>query len=149
MDAYDLEFTVQSTIKSHCKTSGNALAQSFVCSVPTKVLRLVAQDVIEKTMKECCFVVPVRSLKDRNQEDIPPSGPVSLGQSATDKSKGKAEVTDGRTIEVAARPDDAEAEAEDWDKSLVSSFVCPYGKDPLICKGDYDVDKHGPLFESL
>ena len=25
MDAYDLELTVQSAIKSHCKTSGNAL----------------------------------------------------------------------------------------------------------------------------
>jgi len=74
---------------------------------------------------------------------------VSLDESATDKSEGQAVVTDGQRIEVAARPDDAEAEAEDWDKSLVSSFVCPYGKDPLICKGDYDVDTHGPLFESL
>ena len=149
MDAYDLELTVQAAIKLHCKTSGNALTRSFVSSVPTKVLRLVAQGVIEKTMKECCFVVPVRSLKERNQEDILPSVPGSLDESATSKSKSKAEVTDGRRIEVAARPDDAEAEAEDWDKSLVSSFVCPYGKDPLICKGDYDVDTHGPLFESL
>ena len=42
MDAYDLELTVQAAIKSHCKTSGNALTRSFVSSVPTKVLRLVA-----------------------------------------------------------------------------------------------------------
>ena len=100
-------------------------------------------------MKECWFMVPVRSLMERNQEDIPPSVPGSLDESATDQSEGKAEVTDELTIYVAARPDDAEAEAEDWDKSLVSSFVCPYGKDPLVCKGDYDVDKHGPLFESF
>ena len=52
-------------------------------------------------------------------------------------------------LDLAARPDDAEAEAEDWDKWLVSSFVCLYGKVPLVCRGSYDVDRHGPLFEGM
>jgi hypothetical protein len=149
MDAYDLELTVQASLNSHCKTSGKALTRSFVNSVPTKVLRLVAKELIEKTMKECCFVVPVRALKERNQKVLPLSVPGSLGENAVDGSDGKAAATESPTIDVAARPDDAEAEAEDWDKWLVSSFVCPYGKDPLVCKGDYDVGKHGPLFKSL
>ena len=53
------------------------------------------------------------------------------------------------SLDIAARPDDAEAEAEDWDKWLVSSFVCPYGKAPLVCRGDYDAKRHGPLFEGM
>ena len=52
-------------------------------------------------------------------------------------------------LDVVARPDNAEAEAEDWDKWLVSSFVCPYGKVPLVCRGSYYVERHSPLFEGM
>ena len=52
-------------------------------------------------------------------------------------------------LDVVAKPDDAEAEAEDWDKWLEISFVCPYGKVPLVCRGSYNVKRHGPLFEGM
>jgi len=52
-------------------------------------------------------------------------------------------------LDLAARPDDAEAKAEDWDRWLVNSFVSPYRKVPLVCRGSYNVDRHGPLFEGM
>ena len=44
--------------------------------------------------------------------------------------------------DVAARLDDAEAKAEDWDNWLVTSFVSPCGKKPLVCRGKYEEKKH-------
>ena len=67
MDAYDLELTVQACLKGHCKSEGEAQTRVFLKAVPTKVLRLVATDLIEKTMKgnEGRFIIPVRALSER------------------------------------------------------------------------------------
>jgi len=61
MDAYDLELTVQASLKGHCKSAGKSPSRLFVRAVPTKVLRLVASDFIDRTMKgnEGRFVVPI------------------------------------------------------------------------------------------
>ena len=44
--------------------------------------------------------------------------------------------------EQAARPDDAEAEAEDWDKWMVESFVSSSSSHPLVCTGTYHAEHH-------
>ena len=136
MDAYDLELTVQASLKSHCKVVGKSGSKSFVKAVPTKVLRLVARDLIGRTMteNESRFVIPVSAVPVRHQDEVG-------GQ--------KVRHLVNPSLDIAARPDDAEAEAEDWDKWLVSSYVCPYGKAPLVCRGSYDVQTHGPLFEGM
>ena len=61
MDAYDLELTVQASLKGHCKSKGKSQSRSFVKAIPPKVLRLVARDLIDRTMKgnEGRFVVPI------------------------------------------------------------------------------------------
>ena len=50
MDAYDLELMVHASLKRHCKSAGKSPSRSFVKAVPTKVLRLVARDLIGRTM---------------------------------------------------------------------------------------------------
>ena len=69
MDAYDLELTVQASLKGHCKIEGKPQSRAFVKAVPTKVLRLVARDLIDRTMKgnECRFVVPIWAVPERRQ----------------------------------------------------------------------------------
>ena len=57
--------------------------------------------------------------------------------------------SDRQKLYAAARPDDAEVEAGDWDKWLVSTSVCPYCKENLVCRGDYDEDNHGPLYHGM
>jgi len=152
MDAYDLELTVQASLKRHCKRAGKSPSRSFVKAVPTKILRLVARDLIDRTMKgnECRFVVPIRTFPVRNQDESLSS---LLPKRSQDVGNESVEI-DVRPLvndplDLAARPDDAEAEAEDWDKWLVSSFVCLYGKAPLVCRGSYDAERHGPLFEGM
>ena len=55
----------------------------------------------------------------------------------------------GAVDEAAARLDDAEAKAEDWDNWLVTSFNSPCGKEPLVCRGEYEEKKHALLFNAL
>ena len=109
MDAYDLELTVQASLKGHCKIVGKSGSKSFVKAVPTKVLRLVARDLIGRTMteNESRFVIPVSSVPVRHRDE------------AVEK---KVRPLVKASLDIAARPDDAEAEAEDWDKWLVSSW---------------------------
>ena len=138
MDAYNLELTtVQASLKGHCKIEGKLQSRAFVKAVPTKVLRLVARDLIERTMKGngCRFGLPIQALPERRQVGasslVPPSsqggGNVSVGKEGCSLVK--------KPLDVAARPDKAEAEAADWDKWLVNSFICPHGKVPLVCRG--------------
>ena len=151
MDAYDLELTVQASLKGHCKSEGKSQSRSFVKAVPTKVLRLVASVLIDRTMKgnKGRFVVPIRAVPGKNQNGALSSLPNS-SQEIGNESVGKEVCPRVKEpLDVAARPDDAEAEAEHWDKWLVISFVCPYGKVPLVCREGYDVERHGPLFEGM
>ena len=49
---------------------GKSQSISFVKAVPTKVLRLVARDLINRTMKgnKGRFVVPIQTVPERNQD---------------------------------------------------------------------------------
>ena len=47
----------------------------------------------------------------------------------------------------AARPDDAKAEAEDWDRWTMENFSTINA--PLVCHGKYDEMTHGKLFNAL
>jgi len=136
MDAHDLELTVQASLKGHCKSAGKSPSRSFVRAVPTKVLRLVARDLIDRTMKgnEGRFVVPIRTVPVRTQDESLSLLLPKRSQDVGNKSVGKdVRLLVNDPLDLAARPDNAEVEAKDWDKWLVSSFVCLYGKVPLVC----------------
>jgi len=67
MDTYDLELKVQVSLTGHCKSEGKSQSRSFVKAVPTKVLRLVTRDLIDRTIKgnEGRFVVPIMAFPKR------------------------------------------------------------------------------------
>ena len=51
--------------------------------------------------------------------------------------------------DVAARPDDAEAEPSEWDEWTVKHFRSVSGVLPLVCVGTYDSETHGRLFDAF
>jgi len=112
----------------------------------------VARDlIIGRTMKgnEVRFVVPIRTVPVKHQDEFLSSLLPKRSQDMVNESVDKdVRPLANESLDVATRPDDAEA--EDWDKWLVSSgFVCPYSKAPLVCRGGYDAERHGPLFEGM
>ena len=50
--------------------------------------------------------------------------------------------------EKAVRPDNVEAEAEDWDWWMVDNFVCSKSR-PVVCIGKYNAANHGRLFNVM
>ena len=146
MDGYDLELSVQAAIKSHCKSRGESSTRSFVNQVPTKVLRLVVKQLIETTLVEESMIISDELGTGASLHEEKIGDRVCTSRLAMPKGRG---VSPGAVEEVAARPDDAEAKAEDWDDWLVTSFASPCGKEPLVCRGKYEEEKHAPLFNAL
>jgi len=135
MDGYDLELSVQAAIKSHCKNRGESSSQSFVNQVSTTVLWLFVKQLVETTLIDESVITATElgtseSLNKRKFGDHLFTS--SLGM------RERSGILPGAADEVAARPVDAEAKAEDWDSWLVTSFVSPCGKESLVCRGKYE-----------
>ena len=155
MDAYDLELNTQeSLITCGRKMKRGVFPMSFVLQIPVKVLRSLANQVIHQLADEGASdegeVVSVDSdttLQCRNNNnEVGSTDECSLdGISLVGDIKGMI----GEDVLGAARPDDVEAEPEEWDSWSVSHFLSEDGKTPLICNGVYDSVKHGRLFNGL
>jgi len=141
-----LELSVQAAIKSHCKNRGESSTRSFVNQVPTKVLRLFVKLLIETTLLEESMITAAELETSASLNKEKSGDRVCTSRLAMQKESG---ILPRAVEEVAARPDDAEAKAEDWDNWLVTSFDSPCGKEPLVCRGEYEEEKHAPLFNAL
>ena len=155
MDAYDLELTTQeSLIICGRKMKRGIFPMSFVLQIPIKVLRTLVNQVIHQLADE--------GATDEGED-------VSVDSDTTlhcRNNNSEAGITDecsldeislvgdiigmvGEEVLGAARPDDVEAEPEEWDSWSVSHFLSEDGKTPLICNGVYDSVKHSRLFNGL
>ena len=158
MDIYDIELLTQaSLLKLQSKRESGECSLSFISQIPIKVLRMIAMSVVEgdlspiendrfdeKSLDSCDSnaTILVNNISNINIDDDDSVGSLD-GQSLA----GEASV--GSATDVAARPDDAEADIQDWDKWSVESFTPIKDQIPLVCNGVYNQTLHEPLFTSL
>jgi hypothetical protein len=171
LDCYDLELSVQSELKRFWKSTGVRPTRSYVEQIPVKVLRSVALRVV----KGCVETHQSLSPSDTNISDSDYDSDITMvtsngtGQcrvaqnfdpASTDDDSIAAELHDDVThfihsdtqsssSDKAAKDDDAEAVAEDWDIWTVSNFESSAGGPPIVCTGKYNKALHQPFFDGL
>ena len=159
MDIYDIELLTQANLlRLKTSNSGSRPSLSFVNQVPVKVLRAIAFEVVKgivgsRDNKEDDELSVLSSnsnntLVHSNLNDLNDMDDISV--TSLDNQSLAHEVKLDTPDDRAARPDDAEALVEDWDKWSVSSFVPSSDVSlVLVCKGIYDAEKHLPLFDAF
>ena len=147
MDCYDVELSVQQSLKRFNKVKGARPTKSFVKQIPIKVLRSIATNIVIGLSNEL--------YKGETQDDSDYDSDTTVLQSNSTittcrddesvyslDSQGLAGEVNMSLNDVAAKPDDAEAEPSEWDAWSVSSFVNNTSTPPLVCHGDYDEVTH-------
>ena len=131
MDAYDLELNVQSQLKEFWKREAVSPSLGFTKQIPTKVLRDFGLRIVGS------LTAPMAVIHERNIDSD-----ATVCHANDQRVSVNNEVSDTDTISIksdsgeqAARPDDTEAEAEDWDRWMVENFEPPTNYRPLICTG--------------
>jgi hypothetical protein len=166
LDIYDLELSVQSELKSFWAKTGSVSTRSYTDQVPVKVLRSVAMRLVSGLLAEGDDASPSDSsvsLSDDSDVTLAMSNCRNTGPRSTeptsdmsddDSIAGELHVLDHSDVnpelDKAAKADDAEAVAEDWDRWTVENFDGgPLVSKPLICTGSYDSALHQPFFDCL
>ena len=145
MDAYDLELNTQSRLKDHWKRDKVVPSRSFVEQIPSKVLRDLGARVVgglgsHIVINDDCgvdseaTVMHVNHQYSKDEEVVSDSDTISISSGVADQ---------------AARPDDAEAEAEDWDRWMVENFHPSATHQPMVCTGVYHAEHHPRLFDAM
>ena len=145
MDAYDLELNAQARLKQFWKREGTLPSFAFIEQIPAKVLRdlgsrVVASLVSVDETEDGSDVETDATIVHANDTKVDAEGPISDSDSVSMGSQAG---------EQAARPDDAEAEAEDWDKWMVENFNAVDSGCTLVCTGKYHPTNHTQLFDAL
>ena len=159
MDIYDIELTTQEELVSFQKKikSGNP-SMSFISQVPVKVLRLVASTIVSSSLyTNSCLNNDTDSLSSVDSKatmiisNLPYNDNYdgSDSENSFDNSSLNGEIKLDSFQDLAAKPDDAEANFEDWDRWSVTSYKPPLDTIPLVCNGSYNSRIHTPLFDSL
>ena len=145
MDAYDMELNVQSQLKEFWKRESAVPSLGFTEQIRTKVLR----DFGSRIMARLTSSEPVA-----HQDNV--DSDATLLHSNDHRMADTNDILDTDTVSVvsnsgdqAARPDDAEAEAEEWDRLMVEKFVPPNQSRPLVCHGTYHEASHTRLFDAM
>ena len=150
MAAYDIEEDLQEDLSSHCISEGCRLSHAFVSEAPVKLLRRIGESISGS-------VIHLNSDKEISNHIFGEDS--SYDSDATLKagnlfSLGDDDTVLDDTVEKAARPDDAEADVEDWDRYSVENFnvtIKKAGKivPPLVCNGVFDPVHHTRLFNAF
>ena len=145
MDAYDVELNVQSQLKEFWKREDTLPSRGFMEQIPSKVLRDLGSRIVES------FAAPTVVINNSETDSDATVLHVNHNRLSVNEV-----VLDIDTISIAsgageqaARPDDAEAETEDWDRWMVEKFVLPTKSRPLVCTGKYHGEDHSRLFDAM
>ena len=158
MDIYDIELVTQdSLISLQKRLKVGKPSMSFISQIPIKVLRLVATSVFNSNSDASLSEIDNESLVSVDSDatciitnlpfvnnDIESHSDYSINTSSLN---GEVDLDSLR--DLAAKPDDAEADPEDWDRWLVASFDAPTNTVPLVCNVEFDSSKHTPLFDAF
>ena len=142
MDTYDLELNVQSQLKSFWKSESTSPTLGFVDQIPVKVLRDLGSRAVKDLRAQSTSSVNAAEDSDAtvwhaNHQTVLTDGFVSDTDTVS--------ITSG-SGEQAARPDDAEAESEDWDRWMVENYVPLTGGKPVVCNHP---EHHPRLFDAM
>ena len=163
MVAYDLEESVQKTLRRYSRESGEALTRDFVMEAPVKVLYLALGLVIKAVGCD----LPKESSQDTVKEPVPTkvrneppttvekAQPDKLHRQLKDPTSSSTSVSPAVTStqasdqrsQVATKNDDAPVETTDWDVWTVDNYELPQA---MVCvRGTFCHEKHGRLFDAL
>ena len=174
-DTYNLELSVQMALKRLGKST--SLSCSFVKQIPTKVLQSIGLKVVEilnevPAVDDTMLVSSDQTILHSNKVQVSSGGSVSVDSSGNRSMVGEVlgdtpgipatifdvnirrdQEPDGdySIPEDAAKPDDADAEASEWDEWIATSFVHTSIKERAwsVCSGTYDKKNHGRLFDAM
>lgn len=144
MEAYDLELESQAALHNYWASTASTPTLAFTSQAPLKVLRCILEAAFHlgsnETVRDHLFLCDASA--DRVKcSNMNHDRKITLGDEETDYTK------------KAARPDDAEADIEDWDVYCVEIFhsrVTVGSKFALlVCTGVYDAANHTRLFNAL
>lgn len=151
MEAYDLELGSQAALHKYWSSTKSAPTLAFTSQAPLKVLRCILESAFKsvihlgsnEAVKDLLFPCDA-STDTLKHSNLDTNRRITLGDEDT-------VLTD--YTEKAARPDDAEADIEDWDVYSVKSFhprmTVGRAFQPLVCTGTYDAENHSKLFNAL
>ena len=162
LDCYDIELSIQAELKHYWRRHKLHSTRSYVQQVPIKVLRalafrivvslttgLVDNEACSVSVDSDCTLQVANLLPHRFSHDLESFAPESI---AGEINLSDDESSLGSVIkanDMAAKEDDAEADAADWDVWSVENFIAPPGITALICAGPYDPYAHDPFFLGL
>jgi hypothetical protein len=168
LDIYDMELHTQAELHRFWSQQSVKPTRSFVRQIPIKVLRNIGCRVVayltpddddtSMLSADSDATIVTNHLSSATNLDIdvgdttlPDDDSIdgSIAAALDSDTESAAPVSSSARADKAARSDDAEADAEDWDIWTVNNFVHDPGVTPLICTGSYSADRHGPLFASL
>ena len=152
MDAYDIELTVQDALKDYWEKEKTKASLCFVSQVPVKVLSLLTNSLQTSLADKCKLendsINSYESNATLNIENTTPALPEHSEEDDDESIFGELTLTS----DMAARPDDAEADPRDWDVWNVTTFDTsskPNNQEPLVCTGVYDEVKHDTFFDAF
>ena len=142
MNVYDIEADVQEQLLFHTSTNEFELTHSYIHQPPGKVIRTFALALTE-ALTSSSISSSVELMDDSNHtlmlsnltEDVHSRNHIDISLDDVSVLLGEDELADNGSQQLAARPDDVEAEASDWDIRSAIDFIPPDGITPLICKG--------------
>ena len=137
MTSYDIEFTIQSQLMEYWSDHKESPTFNFISQVPVKVLGILFLSVkysLFKNTHETCLT----SSGSSSSLDTLITNNVESRVEDDDSVVGEAVIS----ADSVARPDDAEADPEDWDLWTVNSFKMDGDRSPLVCNGNYQEHLH-------
>ena len=153
-NCYDLEKEVQDDLRSYYKDQDLAPSFGFTKQVPLKVVRAILMSFTESLAhveekeevesldsQQTITVTNLTSdVNERLNLDTDGDNTVFMGEDDMSLEEDTSQL-------LAARPNDVEAEAKDWDEWIVRSWDNNLAAYSLVCVGNYDPFTHGVLFD--
>jgi hypothetical protein len=155
MDIYHLELQVQSELKSYWKRSKSKPTRAFTSQLPVKVLRSVGTRLVKGLLGTDDEHESCNTDYDSDNTIIARNTKSDLSRFSYEESIANelldddSENANNDSSDRAARANDDEVRAEDWDIWIVENFKAPDNTDPKICTRKYMEKIHSPFFESL
>ena len=158
MNVYDIELLTQERMLQLQRNNPDVKpSMSFIFQVPVKLLRSLTSNMVKDSLDvnspqdDDASISSIDSDSTYIKSNTLINNYENDSQSVTslDDQSLAGELDNSRSFDSAARPDDAEAEVEDWDRWSVTSFEPITNIVPLVCDGDYDPAGHTRLFNAF